>query len=92
MKLVTRENDNKIMIANVVKFIEWDKEGRGKALHDDIAVGRSMILEPNSLFYAWLTTVITEIIENSDKEIKFKTKNSTYTIHEHDNIQIDQGH
>jgi len=28
----------------------------------------------------WMTTPITEIISETDKEIRFKTKNSTYTL------------
>jgi len=28
----------------------------------------------------WMTTPITEIISETEKEIKFKTKNSTYTM------------
>ena len=44
-------------------------------MHNDIKVGTSL-----SLDNGWLTTEITEIIENKEGYIKFQTKNSTYEL------------
>ena len=66
------------MPALVVKFVEWNENGTGKAMHDTPAVGRSILLDPMSYGnYRSLTTEIVEIISDTE----FKTKNSTYTIH-----------
>lgn len=76
--VVTRINDGMQMPASVVKFVEWNENGTGKAMHDTPAVGRSILLDPMSYGnYRWLTTEIVEIISDTE----FKTKNSTYTIH-----------
>ena len=58
-----------------VKYIEWTDEGWFKSQHNDIKVGRSLILNND-----WMTTEITKIIENKEGYIKFQTKNSTYEL------------
>lgn len=67
------------------KFVEWSGEqlgSRAKTLHDEPQVGYSVIIDPQySYQYTWLTTPITEIISNNKQEIKFKTKNSEYTLY-----------
>jgi len=76
--VVTRKEDNKQMTANTVKFIQWNENGVGGSLHEEPAIGRSIVLDltgPES--YKWLTSQIVEIISNTE----FKTKNSTYTLH-----------
>jgi len=57
-----------------VKYIEWN-ENINNRMHNDIKVGTSL-----SLDNGWLTTEITEIIENKEGYIKFQTKNSTYEL------------
>jgi hypothetical protein len=76
--VLTRLEDNKQITASVIKFIEWNEDGTGKYVHDEPAIGRSIIVDPvNGVIYKWMTTQITEIISVT----KFKTKNSTYTLH-----------
>lgn len=76
--VVTRLEDNMQMPASIVKFVEWNDNGTGKAMHDTPAVGRSIVLDPSGPNnYMWLTTEIVEIMSDT----KFKTANSTYTIH-----------
>ena len=63
-----------------VQYIEWDENtSEGKESYDDIKIGRSLMLEPRMQF-TWLTTSITEIIEQREDYIKFKTQNSTYEL------------
>ena len=69
--VLTRLEDNKQITASMIKFMEWNEDGTGKYVHDGPATGRSIMAD------GWLTTPITEIIS----ETKFKTKNSTYTLH-----------
>jgi len=75
--ILTRLDDNKQIPASVVRFIEWNENGTFKSVHDEPAIGRSIIADPMiGGNYRWLTTDITEIIN----ENTFKTKNSTYTL------------
>ncbi len=80
-----REGDGLVNHGNTVKFIEWS-EGRGKALHDEPVVGASCVLDLSGpLYWGWMTTEISEILEDVTKSknrcIKFRTKNSEYTLY-----------
>jgi hypothetical protein len=78
-KLV-REHDNLTNYSTDVMWIEWDEDGHFKAKHDTIEIGRSLIMSPFNETFTWQTTDVTEIIDNSENFIKFKTKNSVYTL------------
>jgi hypothetical protein len=76
-----RERDNLLNFGDQVGWIEWGENGRYKQLHEEPAVGRSLILDPRSApFYTWMTTTVTEIIQQSENYLKFKTGNSTYEL------------
>jgi hypothetical protein len=76
--VLIREEDNKQIPGSVIKFIEWNENGTGKASHDTPAPGRSIVVDPIvGGSYVWLTSEITEVISDT----KFKTLNSTYTLH-----------
>lgn len=79
-KLV-RINDGLIRQGQTIKYVEWEGGigSKAKELHDEPAVGRSLILDPK-FSYNWLTTSITEIIEQRENYIKFKTQNSDYEL------------
>jgi hypothetical protein len=74
-----RFEDNLGMYGDVVIYIEWNDSGN--VSHNDIAIGRSVALNPGFDFN-WLTTTITEIIEQREGYVKFKTENSTYELTE----------
>jgi hypothetical protein len=78
-KLV-RERDGLINQSKDIKWLEWNEEGRFKAEHKEPAVGRSLIMSPFNQFFTWQTTSITEILENQDDYVKFKTQNSNYEL------------
>ena len=78
-KLV-RERDGLINQSKDIKWLEWNEEGRFKAEHKEPAVGRSLIMSPFNQFFTWQTTSITEILENQDNYVKFKTQNSNYEL------------
>ena len=77
--VLTRTNDNLKKTGNKVSFVEFDENGVGKKLHEDIKLNTSLVLDPG-FSYTWLTTLITEIVEVTDKKIKFKTQNSEYIL------------
>ena len=80
-KLV-REHDGLSKQSMNIMWLEWTEEGRFKAKHDDIAVGRSLLMSPFNHFFTWQTTVVTGILASTPDSsyIKFKTKNSTYEL------------
>jgi hypothetical protein len=75
-----RLNDGLTKTGSRVLYIEYDGEsGENNKSHDNIKVGYSLMLEPRMQF-TWLTTAITEIVEQRPGYIKFQTKNSTYEL------------
>ena len=78
-KLV-RERDGLTKQSKEVMWLEWNEEGRFKAKHDKPALGYSLIMSPFNQFFTWQTTSITEILEEREDYIKFKTKNSNYEL------------
>jgi hypothetical protein len=80
-KLV-REHDGLTKQSRAILWLEWDETGRFKDKHDEIAVGRALIMSPFNEMFTWQTTEVTVIVAatpNSDY-IKFETRNSTYEL------------
>ena len=63
-----------------IKWLEFDENGKYKADFEDIAVGRSLMMSPFGPFFTWQTTLVTEIVEQREDYIKFKTENSNYEL------------
>ena len=78
-KLV-RERDQLTKTSRDVKWLEFNEDGRYKADFEDIAVGRSLIMSPFGPSFTWQTTPVTEIVEQREDYIKFKTENSNYEL------------
>jgi hypothetical protein len=78
-KLV-RERDNLTKTSVDIKWLEFGEDGRYKADFKDIAVDRSLIMSPFNQFFTWQTTSVTEIIEQREDYIKFRTENSNYEL------------
>ena len=74
-----RLNDGLTRTAYQVQYVEWNEGGTAKESYDDAQIGRSLILDPR-FNYTWLTTAITEIVEQREGYVKFQTKNSTYEL------------
>ena len=78
-KLV-RERDNLTKTSVGVKWLEFGEDGRYKADYPEVAVGRSLLMSPFGPSFTWQTTPVTEIVEQRDDYIKFKTENSNYEL------------
>jgi hypothetical protein len=78
-KLV-RERDGLTNQSKDIKWLEWNEEGRYRADHKEPAVGRALLMSPFNDFFTWMTTDITEIVEEREDYIKFKTRNSNYEL------------
>ena len=78
-KLV-RERDGLTKQSVDVTWLEFKEDGFFKARHDEPAIGRSLLMSPFNQFFSWQTTVITEIVEQREDYIKFRTENSNYEL------------
>ena len=78
-KLV-RERDGLTHRSKEVMWLEWNEDGTFKDKHDTPTISRSLIMSPFNQFFTWQTTTITEIIEQREDYIKFKTENSNYEL------------
>ena len=63
-----------------ILWIEFNEDGTFKAKHEDFAIGRSLLMSPFNQFFTWQTTPVTEILEEREDYIKFKTRNSNYEL------------
>jgi hypothetical protein len=79
-KLV-RERDGMLKTSSEVKWLEFNEDGIYKADFEDIAVGRSLLMSPFGPTFTWQTTPVTEILQEREGYIKFKTGNSVYELY-----------
>lgn len=75
-----RESDQLTKTSLDVKWLKFNESGTNPEAFEDIKVGRSLLMSPFNTTFTWMTTSVTEIIEQKDDYIKFKTKNSTYEL------------
>jgi len=78
-KLV-RERDGLTKTSKDIKWIEFNEKGFYTGESADIAVNTSLIMYPFNDLFTWQTTLVTEIVEQRDDYIKFKTENSSYEL------------
>lgn len=78
-KLV-RESDGLTKYGQEIGWVKWGKDSRFSKLHKKPKVGLSCILDPHRISFTWLTTSITEIVEEQEDYIKFNTQNSVYEL------------
>ena len=76
MYKVTRIEDGKEFRTEDYKFVVFNEKGQGKEMIDNPQLGTSLILPPYNASYSWMTSTITEVID----DYNFKTKNSNYEI------------
>ncbi len=79
-KLTKVGDDFGAKFADRIGWIEWTDKGHYKEKHDEPSAGLSLILNPHYFSYSWLTTTITEIIEETEDSVEFKTLNSHYRL------------
>ena len=75
-----RERDNLVKESAKVLWLEWNEDGTFKDRFEELAIGRSLLMSPFNQFFTWQTTTVTEIVEQRNDYIKFKTENSNYEL------------
>jgi hypothetical protein len=78
-KLV-RESDDLTNYSDTVVWLEFNSDGIFKKEHLIIEVGFCLLMSTQIKLALWQTTTVTEIIENTEDYIKFKTTNSIYEL------------
>ena len=79
-KLV-RERDGLTKTSNDIIWIEWNENDTFKEQFKIPAINRSLLMSPFNQSFTWQTTRITEIIEQREDYLKFKTGNSNYELY-----------
>lgn len=79
--LLKPDDKNFLRTSNTFRFIEWNDEGLFKNEYVKPNINLSLIMGPLNSAHAWLTTEITEILEENENHVKFKTKNSLYELY-----------
>lgn len=77
---LVRERDGLIKQSEDIMWLEFGEDKYFKSRHEEPAIGRSLIMSPFNAFFTWQTTSVTEIIEQREDYIKFKTENSNYEL------------
>jgi len=77
---LVREGDGLNKTSKGILWMEWNEDGTFKEKHDEPAIGRSLLMSPFNHFFTWQCTQLTEIIDQQEGYLKFKTKNSTYEL------------
>lgn len=77
---LVRERDNLTKESTEILWLEFNEDKTFKSKHEEPAIGRSLLMSPFNMFFTWQTTGITEIVEQKEDYVKFKTKNSTYQL------------
>ena len=77
---LVRERDKLVKESARVLWLEFNEDGTFKEKHDSPSIGRSLIMSPFNQFFTWQCTALTEIVEQRDDYIKFKTENSNYEL------------
>jgi hypothetical protein len=75
-----RERDGLTKHSEDVMWLEFGDDGFFKEKHTEPVIGRSLLMSPFNQFFTWQTTVVTEIVEQKEDYIKFKTENSNYEL------------
>lgn len=78
--VLVRDNDNKIIRGNDIKWISWKDNGTFEKELQDVEIGSSLVIDFFYGNYTWLTTSVNSILEHRNNFIKFKTKNSIYSL------------
>lgn len=85
MYKLIRKKDGLINVSEKVTFIEFDENGLFLKQHEKADIGLSLLMSPFIRYFTWQTTLITEILEDQENYLHFKTENSEYELFKEEN-------
>lgn len=77
---LVRYYDSSIKRSEKILWVEWDENGKFSETYAEPAIGLSLLMSPFNNFFTWLTTPVTEIVEQGDNHLIFQTENSKYEL------------
>ena len=81
MYRLVRKGDGRTHTSSKVCYVSfYVKTGMFRKKHRLPKIGRSLLMSPFSIYFTWMTTQITEIIEEKEGYTHFKTLNSEYEL------------
>ena len=79
-RIIDSRKGGLIKYGNKIQWIEWNEDSTFKEVHDEIGVGRSLVVDFFMGNFTWMTTQVQSFTQNGET-ITFNTKNSTYEIY-----------
>lgn len=80
-----RVDDDLVKVGDRANWITWKSDATYQDLVDQPEIESSLVIDISSVSWTWMTSAITQIIEDKiDEEyrfIHFKTENSEYHLH-----------
>lgn len=77
---IVRERDGLTKYAHNVVWVKWNEDDTFSGLKDKPELGLSCMLDPHPFDFTWITTSITDIVEQKEDYTKFNTENSVYEL------------
>ncbi len=77
---LVRERDKLVKESARVLWLEFNEDRTFKEQFEEASIGRSLIMSPFNHYFTWQTSTVTEIVEQREDYIKFKTGNSNYEL------------
>jgi len=78
---IRQEQQNiKYMISGEQPKVLLTQDEDGNLKLDETLAESSLMMSPFSQYFTWQTTIVTEIVEERDDYVKFKTENSNYEL------------
>lgn len=85
MYKLIRKNDGLTKTSEKVTFIEFDGNGLFLKQHEKPNLNLSLLMSPFNRYFTWQTTLITDILEDKEDYLHFKTENSEYELFKEEN-------
>lgn len=77
---LVRYHDSLIKRSEKILWVEWDEDGKFSETYGEPAIGLSLLMSPFNDCFTWLTTPVTEIVEQGENHLIFQTNNSKYEL------------
>lgn len=84
--ILTRKKDEKVIKGNDVIYVEFGEDGKYKDFTKEFKVGNNLVMDFREGSFTWMTTKITNILEQTENYIIFVTLNSEYKLEKREKI------
>lgn len=85
--VLTRKRDGKVVKGNDVIYVEFGEDGKYKDFTKEFKVGNNLVMDFRGGNFTWMTTKITNILEQTENYVIFVTLNSEYKLETREKIK-----